>query len=71
MVGYSLRTRDHIRSAAAWTRLMGCRVIITCGGASGEVMARRPEEPMCRFITVPQSVSARHTGSQYSEWKLG
>jgi hypothetical protein len=34
-------------------------------------MARRPEEPMCRFIIVPQSVSARHTEPRYSEWKQG
>ena len=50
---------------------IGCRVIITSGGASTAGIASRPEEPMCTFSTVPVSHSARHSGSQCSLWKLG
>ena len=50
---------------------MGWSVIITSGGASTAGTASRPEDPMCTFRTVPVSDSARHSGSQCSEWKLG
>lgn len=50
---------------------IGCSVIITSIGASGAVMANRPEEPMCTFITVLVSTNAFHSGFQYSSWKLG
>ena len=45
---------------------IGCRVIITSIGASGAVIANRPEEPMCTFITVSVSTNASHNGVQYS-----
>ena len=35
-----------------------------CIGASGAVIASRPEEPMCTLRMVPVSVRARHSGSQ-------
>ena len=50
---------------------IGCRVIITSSGASGAVMASRPDEPMCTFITVSVSTSASHNGSSIESWKLG
>ena len=50
---------------------IGCRVIITSIGASGAVIASRPEDPMCTFITVSVSHNASHSGFQYSLWKLG
>ena len=43
---------------------IGCSVIITSIGASGAVIANRPEEPMCTFITVSVSTSASHNGVQ-------
>ncbi len=46
--------------------LIGCSVIITSIGASGAVIARRPDEPMCTFITVSVSQSVSHNGFQYS-----
>ena len=45
---------------------IGCRVIITSIGASAAVIANRPEDPMCTFITVSVSTSASHNGVQYS-----
>ena len=53
------------------TMFIGCRVIITSGGASAAVMASWPEEPRWTFMIVPVSDSACHSGSQYSLWKLG
>src|SRR5271166_11274 len=69
--GYCLIGLDHSRSAAACTMFIGCSVIITSIGASGEVIANRPEDPICTFITVLVSHSACHNGFQYSSWKLG
>src|SRR5690348_6305508 len=62
---------DHNRSAAACTMFIGCSVIITSIGASGAVIASRPDEPMWMFITVLVSHNAFHSGFQYSLWKLG
>ena len=45
---------------------IGCNVIITSIGASGAVIANRPEDPMCTFITVSVSTNASHNGVQYS-----
>ena len=70
-VGYSLNTRDHSRSAAAWQMFSGCRVIITSIGASGAVMASWPDEPRWMLRIVSVSTIAFHIGSQWSEWKLG
>ena len=50
---------------------IGCSVIITSIGASGAVIASRPDDPMCTFITVSVSTNASHNGFQYSLWKLG
>ncbi len=51
---------------------IGCSVIITSIGASGAVIANRPEDPMCTLSTVSVSTSASHIGFQYSRsWKLG
>ena len=61
---YFLIGSDHNRSAAACTMFIGCSVIITSIGASGAVIANRPEEPMCTFITVSVSTSASHSGVQ-------
>ena len=47
---------------------IGCSVIITSIGASGAVIANRPEDPMCTFITVSVSTNACHRGAQYSSW---
>src|SRR5258705_5720298 len=69
--GYFLTGLDHNRSAAACTMFIGCSVIITSIGASGAVMANRPQDPMCTFITVLVSHNAFHSGFQYSLWKLG
>jgi hypothetical protein len=66
-----LTIRDHTRSAAAWQMFIGCSVIITSTGASGDVTASWPEEPRWIDSTTPSSVSARHSGSQCSLWKLG
>src|ERR1700739_4592610 len=69
--GYSLMGRDHSRSAAACTMFIGCSVIITSIGASGAVIANRPEEPMRVFHTVFGADTAFQNGFQYSLWKLG
>ena len=69
--GKFFRTRDQSRSAAADWMFIGCRVIITSGGESTAGIDRRPEEPRWMESTVPVSQQARHTGSQYSSWKLG
>ena len=45
---------------------IGCKVIITSIGASGAVIANRPDEPMWTFITVSVSTNASHSGFQYS-----
>ena len=50
---------------------MGCRVIITSIGASGAVTASWPDEPRWMDSTTPSSHKARHSGSQWSLWKLG
>jgi hypothetical protein len=50
---------------------IGCSVIITSGGESTAGMVSRPDEPRWIDTTVPVSTHARHTGSQYSSWKLG
>ena len=62
--GYFLIGLDHNRSAAACTMFIGCSVIITSIGASGAVIASRPEDPMCTFSTVSVSTSASHSGFQ-------
>ena len=69
--GNLLIAADQNRSAAACTMFIGWSVIITSGGASTAETTIRPEEPMCTLSTVPQSDSARHSGSQWSVWKLG
>nr|CRL74248.1 hypothetical protein CPGR_03569 [Mycolicibacterium komanii] len=66
-VGYSLIGRDHNRSAAAWTMFIGCSVIITSIGASGAVIANRPDDPMCTLSTVSVSTNASHIGFQCSK----
>lgn len=45
---------------------IGCSVIITSIGASGAVIASRPEDPMWIFIIVLVSHNAFHSGFQYS-----
>ena len=69
--GKFFSTRDHSRSAAADWMFIGCSVIITSGGESTAGTDRRPDEPRWIDSTVPVSQHARHTGSQYSSWKLG
>ena len=58
-------------SAAACTMFIGCRLISTSIGASGAVIASFPDEPMCMHTTVPSSVHAFQTGSQWSVCRLG
>ena len=54
------------------TRLTRRRRTLTVGvaafamAASGAVIANRPEDPMCTFITVSVSTNASHNGVQYS-----
>ncbi|CAA0118247.1 Uncharacterised protein [Mycolicibacterium vanbaalenii] len=62
--GYFLMGLDHNRSAAACTMFIGCSVIITSIGASGAVIANRPEEPMWTLRTVSVSTRASHSGVQ-------
>ena len=50
---------------------IGCRVIITSIGASGEVIVSCEEEPMCMHTTTDSSLHACQTGSQWSEWMDG
>jgi hypothetical protein len=50
------------------TMFIGCSVIITSMGASGEVMVSCDEDPMCMHTTTDSSLQARQTGSQCSEW---
>src|ERR1700761_6054731 len=61
---YLRRMGDHTRSAAAWTMLMGCRLIMTSIGASTEVMRMLEDEPRCMHTTVPSSAQAFQKGSQ-------
>src|SRR5262245_40103642 len=69
--GNAFITRDHNRSDAACTRLIGCKVIITLLGASAAVTTIDDEEPMCRHTIVLLSLHAFQNGSQYSECRLG
>src|ERR1700723_3811967 len=62
---YLRRTGDHKRSAAAWTMLMGCRLIITSMGASTEVIRSSEDEPRCMQMMVPSSEQAFQKGSQW------
>ena len=50
IVGYALSTRDHSRSAAQFTQVIGCTVIITSTGASAEVTTIWDDEPRCMRI---------------------
>src|SRR5436309_5235567 len=50
---------------------IGCNVIMTLIGASGDVTTSWDDDPMCRHTTVPSSLHACQNGSQWSEWKLG
>src|SRR6516162_6840515 len=68
---YLRKMGDQIRSAAAWTMLIGCRLIITSIGASMEVMRICEEEPRCMHTTVPSSAQAVQKGSQCSLFKDG
>ena len=63
---YLRRIGDQIRSAAACTMLMGCRLIITSIGASTEVIRICEDEPRCMQTTVPSSAQAVQKGSQCS-----
>src|SRR3954467_1272613 len=69
--GYCLITRDHSRSAAADWMFIGCSVIITAGGEAAGRIESSPDEPGWIESTVFVSQHARHSGSQYSLWKLG
>ena len=69
--GNFVTSGENRMSAAACTMFIGWRLISTSIGASGAVIASLPDEPMCRHTTVPSSEHARHTGSQWSVWKLG
>ncbi len=60
------RMGDHTRSAAAWTILIGCRLIITSIGASTEVISIWDDEPRCMQTIVPSSEQACQSGSQWS-----
>src|SRR3984957_924603 len=63
---YLRRMGDQTRSAAAWTMLMGCRLIMTSIGASMEVIRMEDDEPKCMQMTVPSSSQAFQKGSQWS-----
>ena len=69
--GNFLITGENMRSAAACTMFIGCRVISTSIGASGAVIASFADEPMCMHTTVPSSLHACQNGSQWSECRLG
>ena len=62
---------DQIRSVAAWTMLIGVRVIRQSIGASSDVIANCEDEPMCMQATTPSSLQAFQKGSQWSECRLG
>src|ERR1700684_760158 len=62
---YLRRIGDHNRSAAAWTMLSGCRLIMTSIGASTEVIRSWDDEPRCMQTTVPSSAQACQNGSQW------
>ena len=63
--------RDHTRSAAACTMLIGDSVMSTSIGASSAVITIFDDEPMCTLTTVPSSSHAAKNGSQWPEWMLG
>src|SRR5580700_6370075 len=71
MFGNFRNTGDQMRSAAAWTMLIGESVINTSIGASGAVMTNSDDDPMCMHTTTPSSLHADQNGSQWSEWTLG
>ena len=52
----SRSTRDHSRSAAQLTILMGCTVIMTSTGASMDVKDMPEAEPRWMQITVPSTL---------------
>src|SRR5580704_9950909 len=62
---------DQIRSVAAWTMLIGVRVMRQSIGASSEVITICEDEPMCMHATTPSSLHASQNGSQWSECRLG
>src|SRR6267143_5748710 len=70
-VGNFRSTGDQSRSAAAWTMLIGCKLISTSMGASTDVTTRVEDEPMCMQTIVPSSQQADQKGSQCSLWRLG
>src|ERR1700735_4277760 len=68
---YLRRMGDHTRSAAAWTMLIGCRLIMTSIGASTDVIRIWDEDPRCMHTTVPSSAQAAQKGSQCSLCREG
>src|SRR5580700_131428 len=70
-MGKFLITRDHNRSDAALQMFIGCSVIITSTGASGDVTASCPDEPRWIDSTTCSSHSDVHRGSHEGSWKLG
>ena len=63
---YLRRIGDQTKSAAAWTMLIGCRLIMTSIGASMDVMRIDEDEPRCMQTMVPSSAQAVQKGSQWS-----
>src|SRR5690242_11979864 len=51
--------------------LTGNRAAITSGGDADDGFDTRPEEPVCRLMTVPVSAHAAKKGSQKESYTLG
>ena len=64
-------TWDQIRSAAACTMFIGCKVASTSKGASSAVTVNCDEEPMCMQTTVPSDSQIDQKGSQCELCRLG
>ena len=64
-------TGDQTRSAAACTMFIGVSVMRQSIGASGAVITRADDDPMCMQTTTFSSLQACQNGSQWSLWRLG
>src|ERR1700692_4432395 len=65
--GYLVHTPEYSQSTAAVMAYAKNSTPATSGGASSVVDGDVPDDPMCRFTTVPVSAQAAISGSQWPE----
>src|SRR5271156_6879685 len=69
--GNLLGNPEYSQSTAAEMAYAKNSTPCTSGGASSVVDGDEPDDPMCRFTTVPVSAHTAIIGSQCPEWMLG